>query len=204
VLQYELRRGALLGHAQLNWQPAVQGYEMTLEWSFLGRRQAQWSSRGGFDAAGIAPERFLAQRGREQRAANFQRERGRISFSGPRTEYPLVPGAQDRLSVLAQLAAIVAADSRRSDVGAQVSLLVVGARGDGDVWTFTVLDRDELELPAGPVQRPVHLRREPSRPYDTTVDVWLDPARGHLPVRFRLSVGASGESNDFVLSGAGT
>ena len=39
------------------------------------------------------------------------------------------------------------------------------------------------ELPAGEVPQALHLQREPTRPYDTRVEVWLDPARQHLPVR---------------------
>ena len=46
-------------------------------------------------------------------AANFQREAGvngggKISFSGSAQELPLVPGVQDRVSWMVQLAAIVA------------------------------------------------------------------------------------------------
>ena len=37
----------------------------------------------------------------------IQREAGRITFSGPQVEYPLLPGAQDRISWLLQLAAVL-------------------------------------------------------------------------------------------------
>ena len=46
-----------------------------------------------------------------------------------------------------------------------------------------MLGHEALELPAGAVARALQLRREPTRPYDTRVEVWLDPARQHLPVR---------------------
>jgi hypothetical protein len=48
----------------------------------------------------------------------------------------------------------------------------------------------------------LHLRREPRRLYDTTVDVWLDPARQHLPVRARLRVRPTGAETELLLESA--
>jgi hypothetical protein len=45
----------------------------------------------------------------------------------------------------------------------------------------------------------VHLHRDAHRPYDTRVDVWLDPARHHLPVRLRVQNRAEMEPTDFLL-----
>ena len=39
----------------------------------------------------------------------------------------------------------------------------------------------------------LQLRREPTRPYDTRVEVWLDPARQHLPVRAVFTTLPGGE-----------
>jgi len=85
--------------------------------------------------------------------------------------------------------------------GAQIVIPVVGTRGRPEAWIFNVLDPADLELPAGSVPQTVHLLREPSRPFDTRAQVWLDPARQHLPVRMQLLVHATGEGNEFVLSG---
>ncbi|MES2960292.1 MAG: hypothetical protein V4792_19040 [Pseudomonadota bacterium] len=98
-----------------------------------------WASQGQIDAAGVAPERFaVRQRGRDRQAANFQRDAGKTSFSGPTHELPLLSGAQDGLSWPLQLPAIVAAAPQRFGLGATVHLFVAGARGDADVWTFVV------------------------------------------------------------------
>ncbi len=56
-----------------------------------------------------------------------------------------MPGTQDRLSWMLQLAAIVEAAPERHGPGARVSMFVVGARGDADVWTFEAHD-DRVEL----------------------------------------------------------
>jgi hypothetical protein len=152
------------------------------------------------DDAGLAPLRYAeSRRGRELRAANFQRDSGRVTFSGPQLEYPLVPGMQDRLSWLIQLPAVLQANPALAQPGEQVQLAVVGTRGDTEVWTFTVQSRGPLALPEGSVPDAVHLLREPRRPYDTQVQVWLDPARQHLPVQAWLRVRATGEGTELRL-----
>jgi hypothetical protein len=200
-LLYELRRSGFTGRGEIGWRPEAGRYELTLDGRLFGMNVIGQTSRGGFDAAGLAPERFLdRRRGRAETAANFQRAAGRITFSGPSVEYPLLAGAQDRLSWMFQLSAIAEAAPRRLEPGAQVSLFVVGSRGDGDVWTFTVDRREALQLPAGAVPDTVRLHREPRKPFDTGVQVWLDPSRHHLPVRLVLS-GGDGEATEFRLSG---
>ena len=200
VLRYDLRRGALGGEGELRWHDDDGRYELQLQGSVLGLSLLSQSSRGGFDAAGLAPERFLdRRRGREQRAANFQRERGLITYSGDAAQHPLLAGAQDRLSWMVQLAAIVDADPARWQPGTQVEMAVTGSRGDSDVWTFTVSGREAVELAGGRPIEALALAREPRKPHDTSVQVWLDPARHHLPVRLRLSNGRDGDALLFVL-----
>ena len=46
---------------------------------------------------------------------------------------------------------------------------------------------EPVDVPAGRLEAALLLQREPQRPYDTRVDVWLDPARHHLPARARLT-----------------
>lgn len=200
-LQYDLRRGVLSGQGQIHWRPADGRYELLLSATVLGVQALDWSSTGALDAAGLAPERFLdRRRGGRSNAANFQRAAGRITFSGPAVEYPLLPGAQDRLSWAVQLAAIVAADPARFGPGAEVPMFVTGARGDAGLWTFAVQAREDLELPAGPVPQALRLRRQRDKPHDTTVEVWLDPARHWLPVRMRWVAGPQDDTTDFRLS----
>ena len=202
ALQFEMRRGLSVGQAVLDWQPGADGYQLTLQGRAPGAPAIGWASVGGFDSDGIAPLRYTeSRRGRELRAANFQRDSGRITFSGPAIEHALVPGAQDRLSWMVQLAAVLAANPALAAPDAQVSMWVVGTRGDAEVWTFTVLGRVALDLAAGRVDDAVHLVREPRRPYDTQVQVWLDPQRHHLPVQALLRVRATGEGTELRLQG---
>ncbi|HEV8314085.1 MAG TPA: DUF3108 domain-containing protein [Burkholderiaceae bacterium] len=198
---YVLRRGFLSGRGDLRWSLREGRYEARLEGNVAGFNVLDWMSRGAIDAAGAAPERFvIRRRGKEAMAANFQRQAGKITYSGPTTEHPLPMGAQDRLSLLLQLTAIVAANPQRfhhSD--ARIVVFVTGARGDADVWTFDIVGEEGVDTPRGPA-RALHLRREPRNPYDTLLDVWLDPARHHLPVRAQLANAGGGEPLELLLS----
>ncbi|HEY6133484.1 MAG TPA: DUF3108 domain-containing protein [Rubrivivax sp.] len=200
-LDYEVRRGALTGRAQLDWAHDGLEYTLSLSAQVSGLDLPGQASRGVFDAAGLAPVRFVdRRRGRDRHAANFDREAGRISFSGPATTYPLVPGAQDRLSWMLQLPAIVDADPARWAAGSQVTMFVAGARGDAEAWAFSVRGVEAAVLPSGASVQALHLVREPRRPYDTRVEVWLDPARQHLPLRARMTTLPGGEALELTLA----
>jgi hypothetical protein len=184
TLRFTLLRGAQSGLAELHWQHDGQRYEARFAAAFDGGARWQWLSRGGFDAAGVAPERFVSQGRRTAAAVNFQRDAGKITFSGPTLEHPLEPGAQDRLTWMLQLAAI--AQARAPRAGERIAMQVAGPRGDAEAWRFEVLGDDVLDTAAGPIQV-LRLRREAQHRHDTRIEVWLDPARHHLPVRALLS-----------------
>lgn len=192
-LDYSLQRGSISGSAELVFRRALDSYELELKGSVFGVDAMWLVSRGGFDAAGLAPTRFVdRRRGRDRHAANFDRAAGRITYSGPQTTYPLAAGAQDRLSWMVQLPAIIDADPARfAAVGTRVPIFISGARGDAGVWVFVV---------EGLQAQGLRLTREPRRPYDTQVEVWLDPARHHLPVRARLSTPPAGETLELLLT----
>jgi hypothetical protein len=200
LLAFELSRGGgSAASAELAWRPQADGYTLTLTASVLGRTLMRSESSGRFDAAGLAPERYVDRRRRESRAVNFEREQGRIVYSGPGIEHPLHAGAQDRLSLLVQLAAIVGADPAAFGLGSEISLFVASPRGDSEVWTFGVAGIEPVEVPAGRVEGAWRLLREPRRPYDTRAEIWLDPARSFLPLRVKFSPGQGGEGTEFVL-----
>lgn len=199
---YTLQRGLLSGTAELGLRTEGGRYELDLRGTALGLEILGMSSRGGFDAAGFAPERFVdRRRGRDRLAANFDRSQRRITYSGSAGEQPLAPGTQDRLSWMLQLSAIVQAAPQRFGPGSRIVLPVSGARADLDLWSFSVQARQAVDTPAGRIEQTLMLVREPRRPYDTQVEIWLDPARQHLPVRARLTVLPGGETLELVWAG---
>lgn len=185
---YALTRGTATGDVELRWQPEGDRYAASLQDRGGAGALLAWHSTGGLDAAGVAPERFVDhRRGRGALAVNFQRDAGKVTFSGPQIEHMLAPGMQDRLSWMLQLAAIAAADPAR--VGASgAAIAVVGVRGDADVWRFESMGAETLDQANGPVAT-LHLLRRPERAYDTRAEVWLAPPLHFVPLRVRLSNG---------------
>jgi Protein of unknown function (DUF3108) len=199
TLRYEMQRGALRGSGELQWRPSADRYELKLEGRVAGLTVLTQLSEGGFDAAGIAPLRFTDRRIRRPlTAANFQRDVGKITFSGPQTQYPLHAGSQDRLSWMIELGAVVAAEPALGVEGAKVVMFISGSHGDADVWAFRCMGPDAVDLRGGSVAT-LRFKREPRGPYDTTVEVWLDPKRHHLPVRAMLRAGPNDDGFELHL-----
>ena len=199
VLAYEIRRGMFSGSGELSWRLAPGRYEMRLQLGVAGFNVLTQTSQGGFDAAGLAPLRFTDQRGhRPARAANFQRDAHKITYSSTHDEYALPEGSQDRLSWMIQLPAVLAAEPKRAQSGGEVLMVVSGARADVAVWRFAFVAAETIETGSGPV-RTLRFTRTPQGPKDLLADVWLDPARHHLPVRVQLSQGEDGDVLEMLL-----
>jgi hypothetical protein len=172
--------------AELNWRNEGQQYEAV--WSvglpLLGTRTQR--SEGRLTEAGLAPERF-AEKSRDERTAQFDAADGRIRFSANTPDATLEPGAQDRLSITLQLAALLAAAPHRYPPGASITLQTAGVR-DAEPWTWQVQPDETLTL-AGRSLPSVKLLRQPREENDTRVELWLARTLSYLPVRLRLTQG---------------
>ncbi|MEH3086363.1 MAG: DUF3108 domain-containing protein [Xylophilus ampelinus] len=182
-------------HATLRWRHDGERYDARFELgAFLLGTRVQ-TSTGAVGPGGLAPLRF-ADRTRSERAAHFDYAARRISFSANTPDAPLQPGAQDRLSVILQVAALLGADPGRYPEGATLSMQTASARS-AETWTFRRAETADLALPDGPVPA-VRLVRAPRRDFDDTVEVWLAPGLGWLPVRLRFTQ-AGGDVVDQIL-----
>ncbi len=203
TLRFRMQRGGLSGTADLAWRPTGSRYELHFDGKVAGLTILTQVSSGGVEANGLVPVRFTDQRLRHAViAANFQRDAGKITFSGPTDEFPLWPGVQDRLSWMIQLSAIVQADAKLMQPGAKVAMHVVGARADAGVWVFRCVARESVDV-AGTAVQAAKFVREPRGPYDTAAEVWLDPQRHDLPVRAALRSG-DGDALELILQEANT
>lgn len=178
----EARGYAYRASGQFDWRHDAQGYEARMELSMLFLGSRVQTSRGGVGPEGLRPERFADRRSSE-RAAHFDREAGRIRFSNNARPAPLLPGAQDRLSLFMQLSGLLRA--RQHAQGEVITFQVVGV-GDAETWQFEVGPLETVELPAGTMEAR-RITRTPRKPHDSTVEVWLAPSVGHLPVRLRVA-----------------
>jgi hypothetical protein len=194
-----LQRGGLAGEGELVWSPREGGYALSLDGRVGPLPVLDWRSSGRLGPHGLAPERFVdKRRGRGAQAANFDAQQARITYSGQHPPQPLPAGAQDRLSVLLQLAAIVAADPSLNRPGAHVDLWVSGARGDADLWRFVVEGPDSVDQAGGAVPA-LRLHREPRHGQDLRVQLWLAASGDPLPLRMTLTPVAGGDALDLLL-----
>lgn len=173
----------------LKWQVQVandigtpRAYEAELQVRAFLVGNRVWRSTGSLTDKGLAPLRY-ADRWRGERAAHFETENQKISFSGNMPSANLEVGAQDQVSLLIQMAAAVTAKNYQP--GSQLIVQTATAR-DAVNWTLTfksiegvALDGKQLET-----QRWVCL---PRGKYDSQIELWLSPAHGGLPLRIKIS-----------------
>lgn len=99
-----------------------------------------------------------------------------------------------------QLAAIVEADPARHRAGcAHLDVRRRRARRRRHLDLRGRGHRAAEDLGAGRVEQALRLRRQPRKPYDLLAEIWLNPARGHLPVRVRLGSAGADDTIEFEL-----
>lgn len=170
-------------NSELLWQQDGESYELRLEFSAFGQARVQ-TSRGQLTPDGLAPIRF-SDKYRSELAAHFDRTQGKVTFSANSPDAPLLAGAQDRLSILVQLAAMIAGEPDRYRQATTITIQTIGPR-NADTWLFTVGGPETLALPGGE-QPTLKLVRNPRQEFDQKVELWLAPALGYLPARLRIT-----------------
>lgn len=184
TVQGRVRGKPISGQSVWVWQHDGQRYEARTEVGGLPSGTRVQSSVGAVGAEGLRPERY-ADTSRSERAAHFEREQGQVVFSANRPAAALQDGMQDRLSVVFQLAGLLAAAPTRYAQGTVVVLPVVSPR-EAQSWRFVVGQEERLELP-GATLSARRLTRSPQREYEPTIDLWFAPAHGFAPVRMRVT-----------------
>jgi hypothetical protein len=171
----------------LKWQakagtalPKAYEAELRVKAFLVGSRV--WRSVGQLAENGLAPTRY-SDSWRGERAAHFEADTQKISFSGNLPSAPLLPGAQDQVSLFIQMAATMSAQSFAP--GAELNVQTATAR-DAVNWTLTYkadefidVNGDRLET-----QRWVCL---PRGKFDSQIEMWLAKAKGGLPARIKIT-----------------
>jgi hypothetical protein len=175
----------------LQWKHDGTTYDARLEISHLLLGSRVQTSRGELGTQGLEPTRF-GDKVRSERAAHFERSKGKVSFSANTPDSALLPGTQDHLSVFFQLAAMLGGAPASFPEGTLLPFEAVGPTSV-ESWVFKVGAVEKLALPAGPVTT-IKLTRDAVGAYGTRGEVWLAPSMDHFPVRIRLT-----ESNGDVM-----
>lgn len=187
-LKYDIRGEAkhfpYFAFGELLWLQDGKTYDSRLEIShfLLGSRVR--TSTGQITRNGLEPTRF-GDKVRSEVAAHFEHAKGKVVFSANTPDAPLLPGAQDELSIFMQLSAMLAGEPGKFSVGTEVPFQTVGPKSS-EWWVFVVGETEQLTLPGGTV-RAVKLSRARRGEYDANVDVWLAPEHNYLPLRIRLT-----------------
>jgi hypothetical protein len=171
----------------LKWQtnadttlPRAYEAELQVKAFLVGRRI--WRSVGQLTDKGLAPLRY-SDSWRGERAAHFEADTQKISFSGNTHSAPLQAGAQDQVSLFIQMAAAVAGQNFK--VGSELNVQTATAR-DAVNWTLTYKSDEIIDLNGDRVeaQRWVCL---PRGKFDSQIEMWFAKSQGGLPVRIKIT-----------------
>ena len=186
---------------EIDWIVEGDSYRLyiNIPYAFVG--PFVFESRGTIDAYGIAPSIYWSQRGtRAPRYSRFDRDEkgaGQMYFSEkPEFTPAIMPGTQDRFSLMFQIASILNGDDKIDEAGSIRSIPVVDYN-TLDMWQFKsygeAVTEDVPSLGKTTIRHYALMQRE-SDPYKRQVDIWLAKDLEWLPGRIR-----SQESNGRVL-----
>jgi Protein of unknown function (DUF3108) len=178
------------GKADLIWRQDGEKYMLNLLASYTLLIKTfnvfEQNSRGQLSPQGLEPLRFSDKRlNRSEVATHFNRNLGKITFSSNTPDATLQAGAQDRLSVIWQLAGLLAANPTRYQPANTLTVQTVSAT-EAEPWLFTVNEPETLNLPTGS-HVALRLTRNPRREFDQKIELWFATTMNYLPVRFRFT-----------------
>ena len=178
----------------LSWLHDGSSYTARLEISHFLLGSRVQTSKGAITPRGLEPVRY-GEKVRSEVAAHFEREKAKVSFSANTPDVPLMPLAQDQVSIFVQLAAMFAANGSAFPPASKLVFQTVGARGAED-WDFLVEPPERLKI-QGKEWMAYKLVREHRADYDTRAELWLAPELEGMPLRIRLTQ-TSGDEIDMV------
>ena len=183
----------------LNWRQDGQQYEA--RWPLYGPRFGDHSrrSRGLLAPQGLVPV-DATLRTSDAQTVRFDHLAQQLVY--PDGPVPLRPGTQDRLSVLLQLAALLAGDAARYPVGSRIELPAAHAHGAGN-WRFEVEAEERLVAPTGQELPTLRLVHTPLDGRDARIELWLARGVHYLPVRVRVTE-ANGDTVEHTMLSAFT
>jgi len=177
------------GSGEIQWSHDDTSYTLKLEvgvnFIFATIRLYSVESVGSIGESGVKPKIMTeSRRGRSATATHFNYDLNNISFSASTATIPMSEGAQDRATVLMQLASIGNADPDQFQPGREITIQVAEDK-EASPFQFVVLKREFIETKLGHLDT-WHIVRPP-RPglYTSRLDIWVAPELSWLPVQLR-------------------
>lgn len=171
-------------NAELEWQLQGQQYQARQSISAFLLGSMEQTSLGQLTAQGLQPISFSDRRFAKRRSVLFDWQAQQATFEPVRTAAPIGPGAQDRLSVFLQLAAMMQAMPALRSAGTRIDIPTMGSRRL-QMWSFVVQTTETVDLPAGTLDT-LRLQRLPQPGDGEMALLWLNPAQGYVPARIRM------------------
>ncbi len=177
---------------EIDWINDGNNYRLhiTIPYAFIG--PFVFESKGTIDAYGISPSIYWTQRGtRNPRYSRFDRNEkgeGEMYFSEkPEYKPTILPGSQDRFSLMFQFASLLNGDSKVDDAGT-IRSIPVADYNTLEMWQFKSygeqLSEDVPSLGKS-INRHYALMQRENDPYKRQVDIWLSKDLEWLPGRIR-------------------
>jgi hypothetical protein len=193
TLKYDvqgLRDGQkVYGSGKIVWRNQDGNYRIDGSASVLFFTLLQFSSDGVLDDFGVSPTLYTEKRFHKTATdTRFEHTRNTITFSASDNSYPRPGDAQDRASIIWQLATIGRGNPAAFFTGAAFTMFVAGVR-DAEPWQIIVSGQDDDVDGSGAEQAAAwHLVRMPQPgSYDQKIDIWLAPQQEWYPVKIRYT-----------------
>ncbi|MEX3965647.1 DUF3108 domain-containing protein [Paraburkholderia sp. EG286B] len=185
----------------IHWSSDGQRYEMIVRVPLPFVGEFSWTSKGRVDAFGLAPDQYIEKRGhRPSDVTVFNRTDNQIVFTRTPNSLALPDGAQDRFSMVMQLASLVRGDPDAYKPGVTREFYVAD-NDSGETWPITTIGDETVSTDHGYVTAR-HFMRLPRREGDKRrIDVWLTQSLGWLPVRL-VQTEPNGNQFELVWRGA--
>ena len=196
--------GQLIQTASLDWVTEGNNYRLYINIPYAVVGPFVFESRGSVDAYGIAPDIYWTQRGtKPPRFSRFDRDPsggGKMFFSEkPEFTPDLLPGTQDRFSLMFQLASLLNGSDKIDEAGSIRGIPVVDF-DTLEMWQFKSYgEQDSDAIPSlgkSPNRHYALMQRESSK-FKRQVDIWLARDLDWLPGRMR-SIESNGRQLELI------
>ena len=184
-------RGDVNGSAQVEWVRVGSHYQVHLDLvvgpSIAPIITRRMSSDGEITAEGLSPRRYdqdtkVVLRNRNVVSIGF--EPGAVVLANGERRAS-VPGVQDTASQFVQLMYVFSTRPELLRVGNTIDI-PLALPHKVDVWTYDVVEEEELATPFGPLPS-VHIKpRRAPQPGELSAEIWFAPQLRYFPVRIRI------------------